>query len=104
MPPRPFTLEHLLKRTLIALALAGALLAPAALSPLTSLAAYCTSNTIGSQTYTNCYGDDGASSRATTTQIGDSSYTNIYGSDGSSSRGTTTQIGDSTYSHWSTYP
>ena len=93
-----------MKRTLVALALAGALLAPAALSPLTTLAASCTSNTIGSQTYTNCYGDDGSYSSGTTTRIGDSSFTNAYGSDGSYGSGTTTRIGDSTYSTWNTYP
>lgn len=93
-----------MKRTALALALAAALLGTAAFAPSTTLAASCTSQTIGQQTYTSCYGDNGSYSNATTTQIGNSAYTNAYGSDGSYGSGTTTQIGNSSYSTWNSYP
>ncbi len=57
----------------------------------------CTSNSIGSSSYTNCYGSGGSTS-CTTNSIGSSDYTNCYGAGGSTNC-TSNYIGTSKYTN-----
>lgn len=99
-----------MKRFLIAAALAAALLVPATFGPTPAAASdtSCDSQTIGTITYTSCYGPHGAYSSGSNLQIGNTGYGSYSGRDSNgqniSGSGTTTRIGSQTWTDWNTYP
>jgi hypothetical protein len=90
------------RRSLIAAALVAALALPlAGAAPSAYAYGSCSSQALGSATFTNCYDSDRGYTSATSQHVGDTTFTNIYNQDrdGHSSYGnsTTQRIGDSSF-------